>query len=147
VGRADVSQQHTGVDGSVRERRCGKRAIDRFAGEGRALQPIEAGGALDIGEGGGVGLEQARELAAAEQLQAQLLEVGFGVVFDHAEQVDHVAREVVQDLVEAVLAAPEEHAAHPHKRLGIGAVRDGGDARGESRRQVAFSPDPRRQAA
>jgi len=41
----------------------------------------------------------------------------------------------------------DDFAVEMLRRLGVGAVGDGGDARGEAGGQVALSPDPRCQAA
>jgi hypothetical protein len=93
-----------------------------LAAEGRALQVEKARGTLQIGQGIGVGLNQAVELGPGGQLEAQDLKELRIMPLQDAEGVGHITAEVVDHLGARTRCPAQENAAHAHERFGIGGV-------------------------
>ena len=88
-----------------------KALVNDLAAESRLLEVEEAGGALQVGQGGGVAARQALELAARGDLELERVHELRIVPLEDAEEVGDLAVDVVDDLGPGAPVAPEEDAA------------------------------------
>lgn len=133
--------------GASAVRRAGERPGLGAARVAHAEDAEEAGSALHVGQSGWVKGDESAELGPCMNLEPLFGQQGGGMMADDAEQVDHVTREIIQDLDGCRAPTAEEHPAHADERFGVAMVRYLLDERREALGQVALTPDPRRKAA
>lgn len=117
-------------------------AAGHLAAEGGALQVQKPRCAFKIGQGVGVGIDQAVELGAGCQLEAKDLEELRIMPLQDPEQVRDVTPLVIDHLGPWPHRPAQENSAHTDKGLGIGLMRRRVDPGGDPFCQVALAAQP-----